>query len=54
MEHNRLTPTRSKALTAAVNQLCAELRPYAGVLVDAFAIPEELIVAPIAGAGERS
>jgi acyl-CoA oxidase len=48
LEHNRLTPARSKAVTATVNDLCAELRPYAEVLVDAFAIPDELIVAPIA------
>jgi acyl-CoA oxidase len=48
LEHNRLTPTRSKAVTAAVNELCHELRPFAGLLVDAFAIPDELIVAPIA------
>ena len=48
MEHNRLTPTRSKAVTAAVNELCRVLRPFAGMLVDAFGIPEELITAPIA------
>jgi acyl-CoA oxidase len=48
LEHNRLTPTRSKAVTLAVNELCNELRPFAGLLVDAFAIPDELIVAPIA------
>jgi acyl-CoA oxidase len=48
LEHNRLTPSRSKAITTTVNDLCAELRPYAEVLVDAFAIPDELIVAPIA------
>jgi acyl-CoA oxidase len=54
LEHNRLTPTRSKAVTAAVNELCTQLRPYAGLLVDAFAIPEELIVAPIAERKEAS
>jgi acyl-CoA oxidase len=54
LEHNRLTPTRSKAVTAAVNELCMRLRPYAGLLVDAFAIPEELIVAPIAERKEAS
>jgi acyl-CoA oxidase len=48
LEHNRLTPTRSKSLTATVNDLCRQIRPYAGLLVDAFAIPDELIVAPIA------
>jgi acyl-CoA oxidase len=48
LEHNRLTPTRSKAVTATVNQLCGELRPYAGLLVEAFGVPDEIIVAPIA------
>ncbi|HVU74175.1 MAG TPA: acyl-CoA dehydrogenase [Mycobacteriales bacterium] len=48
LEHGRLTPARSKAVTVAVNDLCAELRPHARVLVDAFGIPDELITAPIA------
>jgi acyl-CoA oxidase len=48
LEHNRLTASRSKAVTAAVNDLCHQLRPYAGLLVDAFGIPDELITAPIA------
>jgi acyl-CoA oxidase len=48
LEHNRLTPSRSKAVTTAVNELCSELRPYAELLVDAFGIPDELIIAPIA------
>ena len=41
LEHGRLTPARSKAVTATVNQLCKELRPFATTLVDAFAIPRE-------------
>jgi acyl-CoA oxidase len=52
LEHNRLTQTRSKAITAAVNELCRQLRPFATVLVDAFGIPAEMITAPIA-AGDR-
>jgi acyl-CoA oxidase len=48
LEHNRLTQTRSKAITAAVNELCQQLRPFAGALVDAFGIPAEMITAPIA------
>jgi acyl-CoA oxidase len=48
LEHNRLTASRSKAVTATVNDLCGQLRPYAGLLVDAFGIPDELITAPIA------
>jgi acyl-CoA oxidase len=48
LEHNRLTASRSKAVTSMVNELCHELRPYASLLVDAFGIPDELITAPIA------
>jgi acyl-CoA oxidase len=48
LEHNRITPTRSKAITTTVNGLCSELRPYASQLVDAFGIPDELITAPVA------
>jgi acyl-CoA oxidase len=48
LEHGRLTPTRSKAVTAAVNDLCHALRPHAAVLTDAFGIPAEMIEAPIA------
>jgi acyl-CoA oxidase len=40
LEHGRLTPTRAKVLTATVNQLLHELRPYMITLVDAFAIPQ--------------
>ncbi|HVX69232.1 MAG TPA: acyl-CoA dehydrogenase [Mycobacteriales bacterium] len=47
LEHNRLTASRSKAVTAAVNDLCRQLRPYADLLIDAFGIPDELITAPI-------
>jgi acyl-CoA oxidase len=41
LEHTRITPARSKQVTAAVNALCAELRPHAQDLVDAFGIPVE-------------
>ena len=47
LEHGRLTASRSKAVTAAVNALCAELRPHARALVDAFAIPEQFLAAPM-------
>ncbi|MDN5766472.1 MAG: acyl-CoA dehydrogenase family protein [Humibacillus sp.] len=40
LEHDRLTPARTKALTALVNEICAELRGVALPLVDAFGIPE--------------
>jgi acyl-CoA oxidase len=41
LEHTRITPARSKQVTAAVNTLCAQLRPHAQDLVDAFGIPVE-------------
>jgi len=46
-EHGRLTTERSKAVIEAVNELCAELRPHARTLTDAFAIPEQFLDAPI-------
>ena len=48
LEHGRLSAPRAKGVTAAVNDLCRQLRPHARVLVDAFAIPDEAIAAPIA------
>jgi acyl-CoA oxidase len=45
--HGRLTASRAKAVTAAVNSLCAELRPHARTLVDAFAIPDRFLAAPM-------
>ncbi|MDI5982351.1 acyl-CoA dehydrogenase family protein [Amycolatopsis magusensis] len=47
LEHGRLTSTRSKAVVAAVNSLCAELRPHARTLVDGFAVPEQFLQAPL-------
>ena len=46
-EHGRLSAPRSKAIIAAVNDLCTELRPHASALVDAFGIPDE-VLPPIA------
>lgn len=42
-EHGRLSGSRSKAVVKAVNALCAELRPDARVLVDAFGVPENVL-----------
>jgi acyl-CoA oxidase len=50
-EHGRLTAQRSKAVVAAVNDLCLRLRPHALTLVDAFGIPDAALAAPIAWAG---
>jgi acyl-CoA oxidase len=47
LEHQRLTPARSKAVTAKVNDLLRELRPHLATLVDAFAIPDEWLDAAI-------
>ncbi|WP_436529373.1 acyl-CoA dehydrogenase family protein [Actinoplanes sp. HUAS TT8] len=47
LEHGRLTPARSKAVTAVVNDLLRELRPHLSTLVDAFAIPDEWLNAAI-------
>jgi len=46
-EHGRLSAERSKAVVRAVNELVSEMRPHAVPLVDAFAIPDE-VLAPIA------
>jgi acyl-CoA oxidase len=40
LEHDRLSASRAKAVTAAVNSLCEQLRPRAVSLVDGFGIPE--------------
>ncbi|MEY9855469.1 acyl-CoA oxidase [Catenulispora sp. GAS73] len=45
LEHGRLSAGRSKAVIAAVNALCGELRPHARVLVDGFGIPEQYLAA---------
>jgi acyl-CoA oxidase len=39
-EHGRLSASRSKAVIKAVNTLCAQLRPDAKTLIDAFQVPE--------------
>jgi acyl-CoA oxidase len=39
-EHDRISSTRSKAVTRNVNVLVDELRPQAGVLVDALRVPD--------------
>ena len=38
---------KTKAIRKMVNQLCWEIRPNAVALVDAFAIPESCLSAPI-------
>src|SRR3954469_4412379 len=42
-EHGRLSGERSKAVIKAVNTLCAQLRPHARELIDAFGVPENAL-----------
>lgn len=48
LEQDYLSASKSKAIRRQVDELCLELRKDAGVLVDAFAIPEACLAAPIA------
>ena len=47
LEHGRLSPGRSKAITALVNELCAVVRPAAMDLVDAFGVPGSATEVPM-------
>ncbi|WP_433162986.1 acyl-CoA dehydrogenase family protein [Kribbella sp. CA-247076] len=47
LEHGRLSPGRSKAITALVNELCAAVRPAAVELVDAFGVPGAAVDVPM-------
>lgn len=47
LEHGRLSPGRSKAITALVNELCAVVRPAAVELVDAFGVPGSSVAVPM-------
>ena len=47
LEHGRLSARRAKALTRTVNELCAQLRPYATVLVDGLGIPAHAVDVPL-------
>ncbi|GAA1134878.1 acyl-CoA dehydrogenase family protein [Nocardioides aquiterrae] len=46
MEHGRLTVQRSKAISREVNNLCRKIRPIAVPLVDAWAVPPEMLRSP--------
>ena len=48
LENGYLDDAKSQALSDHVEMLCAEVRPHAEALVDAFAIPEACVAAPIA------
>jgi acyl-CoA oxidase len=47
LEDGYLEPVKTKAIRKMVNQLCWELRPEAVSLVNAFAIPDSCLAAPI-------
>lgn len=42
-----LAPPKAKAINRLIGQICAELRPLATTLVDAFDIPDFILRAPI-------
>lgn len=46
LEHRHLTPAQGRAVVREVDRLCAALAPRAGLLVDAFAIPEPWTATP--------
>ncbi|MFD2907644.1 acyl-CoA dehydrogenase [Flavobacterium ardleyense] len=48
LEEGYMEAVKTKAIRKMVNQLCWDIRPDAVALVDAFAIPESCIAAPIA------
>jgi len=48
LEHGVLEAAKARAVRKQVDVLCCELRPLARGLVDAFAIPDEVLAAPIA------
>ncbi|HVM69342.1 MAG TPA: acyl-CoA dehydrogenase [Gaiellaceae bacterium] len=54
-EHGRLSSPRSKAVIKAVNALCADLRDDAGMLVEAFGVPETVLgdAVRVEGAGSE-
>ena len=46
MEHGRLTVQRSKAISREIGGLCRKVRPLAVDLVDAWAVPPEMLRSP--------
>jgi acyl-CoA oxidase len=46
LEHGRLSAQRSKAISREVNDLCRKIRPLAVDLVDAWAVPPEMLRSP--------
>ena len=46
MEHGRLSVARSKSISREIGSLCRKVRPLAEELVDAFAVPREMLRSP--------
>ncbi|GGO78417.1 acyl-CoA dehydrogenase family protein [Nocardioides deserti] len=46
MEHGRLSVARSKSISREIGSLCRKIRPLAEKLVDAFAVPREMLRSP--------
>lgn len=53
LEHEYLSPKKSRAIRKTIDKLCMKLRPEAGCLVDAFGIPDYLLFAQIAVGGSK-
>jgi len=51
LEHGLIDSSKSRAIRTQVNSLCAELRPHATGLVDAFGLEDAVLGAPIAAGG---
>lgn len=49
LEHGRISQSQAKGVIASVDGLCAELRPQARTLVDAFGIPESWVPTELLG-----
>jgi acyl-CoA oxidase len=47
LEHGRISPAQSKAITNRVDELCSELAPHATGLVDAFGLAEAWLDCPL-------
>lgn len=45
--HEVIAPSKSKAIQKLLLKLCSDLRSIAGPLVDAFAVPDGILRAPI-------
>lgn len=48
LESGYMEGVKTKAVRREVDRLCEEIRPHAGALVNAFAIPDAVLAAPIA------